>query len=94
MAGLATILLGVATATAQVAPPARAHASMAFDPARGRIVLVGGGTKTSDDRWITLGDLWTWDGTRWEQSPITGAARSGHKLAYHGAINALLGVEA
>jgi hypothetical protein len=63
---------------------------MAFDPARGRIVLVGGGTRTPDDRWITLGDVWTWDGARWEQSPVTGVTRSGHKLTYHGAGNALL----
>jgi hypothetical protein len=63
---------------------------MAFDPARGQIVLVGGGTRTSDGRWITLGDVWTWNGDRWDQSPVTGVTRSGHRLANQGAGNALL----
>jgi hypothetical protein len=82
--------VGTITAAAQSAPPARAHASMAFDPARGKIVLVGGGTRSADDRWITLGDLWAWDGVRWERSEVTGVTRSGHKLAYDGASNAIL----
>jgi hypothetical protein len=85
------LFLNATVAFAQIsAPPPRAHASMAFDPGRGRVVLVGGGTKTPDDRWITLGDTWTWDGSRWEPVPVTGVTRSGHKLAYHGASNALL----
>ena len=88
----AMMVLATAGAAAQSAPPARAHTSMAFDPARGRIVLVGGSTRSADGRWITLGDTWTWDGERWEQASITGVTRSGHKLAYHDASHALLAV--
>src|SRR5262245_48220069 len=59
-------------------PPARAGHALAFDLARGRAVLFGGGNVTG-----ALADTWEWDGTNWTQrfpaqSP---PARSGHALA-------------
>lgn len=46
-------------------PPARYHAAMAYDVARGEVVLFGGeaGTDPGD----ALGDTWTWDGRTWSQ---------------------------
>jgi hypothetical protein len=44
-------------------PPARAHAALAYDPARGVLVLFGG----SNGR--PLGDTWTWDGVTWAPTP-------------------------
>src|SRR5262249_41998629 len=45
--------------TVLVSPPPRRYASMAWDPARGTLVLYGGlGTQSLDD-------AWQWDGQRW-----------------------------
>jgi hypothetical protein len=44
------------------APPPRADMGMAYDPARGQVVLFGGYTGSD-----YLGDTWTWDGTEWTQ---------------------------
>ena len=92
IAGVLAVLASTAALAQVPSPPPRAHTSMAFDPARGGVVLVGGGTRTADDRWITLGDVWTWDGSRWQPSSVTGVSRSGHKLVYHNNGSALLAV--
>jgi len=55
-------------------PGARSHHRMAFDAARGVIVLYGG-----DE----TGDTWTWDGTRWTRHTVPGPpARNVHAMAY------------
>ena len=47
-----------------MAPPARCCMGMAYDVARGQVVLFGGNNAGY------LGDTWTWDGTDWtERSP-------------------------
>jgi hypothetical protein len=56
-------------------PPGRTSAGFAFDPARGRAVLVGGTTP-----W----DTWEWDGTNWlQQMPVhLPSGGSASSLAY------------
>ena len=46
-------------------PPPRWSPAMAYDSARRRIVLFGGGRNARP--YGALGDLWEWDGARWEQ---------------------------
>ncbi len=48
--------------------PRGAHA-MAFDAARGVVVLFGGGCSGSG---ALFGDTWTWNGTAWTQMPVAG----------------------
>jgi hypothetical protein len=47
------------------APSRRYSAGTAYDAARGRVVLFGGGTNCCG----VLGDTWAWDGTEWTQQP-------------------------
>src|SRR5437763_10211951 len=48
------------------APGPRTGASMAYDGARGKLVLFGGGNGVQRD------DTWTWDGSTWtRQHPAT-----------------------
>lgn len=63
-------------------PTRRSGYAMAFDPVRGRVVLVGGrgasGTTT-----INYGDMWEWDGSRWnliQEHAIE--PRSGHSMVF------------
>ena len=63
-----------------VRPPSRERHAMAYDSARGRVVLFGGyGSSQSK-----LQDTWEWDGTDWiERAPPIGpAARVEHTMAY------------
>jgi MYXO-CTERM domain-containing protein len=69
------------------APPNRVEAAMAFDAARGKMVLFGG---VSDGN--VLGDTWEWDGASWTEvctsapcSSQVPAARHSHSLAYDSA---------
>lgn len=66
---------------------------MAFDDARGVVVLFGGVTSASGGE---LGDTWEWDGAAWTRRPAGGPiARHGHAMAYfpqvgvvlHGGVN-------
>ena len=51
---------------------------MAYDSARGRVILFGG-----DDGQSFFGDTWAWDGADWIQEADTGPpARSGHGMDY------------
>jgi hypothetical protein len=53
------------------------HSAMAYDAARGRVVLFGGGTRTGEMRSQT----WEWDGEGWEKRADDGpAARVGHSM--------------
>ncbi|MBI5543754.1 MAG: hypothetical protein HY901_07710, partial [Deltaproteobacteria bacterium] len=59
--------------------PRKGHA-MAYDAARGRVVLFGGEYKGS-----VLQDLWEWDGASWALRTLEGpapSARARHALAY------------
>ncbi|MBK8974736.1 MAG: hypothetical protein IPM29_02310 [Planctomycetes bacterium] len=68
--------------TPAVSPPARVDHALAYDSARGRIVLFGGQGGSG-----RLSDTWEWDGTTWTQRTPTASppARSGHALAYDSA---------
>ncbi|HUQ83442.1 MAG TPA: hypothetical protein VM076_19970 [Gemmatimonadaceae bacterium] len=58
-------------------PPARSGHAMVFDDAR-RVTLMFGGSGAS-----TLGDLWSWDGTRWTRLSTSGpSARDDAVLVY------------
>jgi hypothetical protein len=59
-------------------PPARTRAAMAYDAARGVIVLHGG----LDAAGQPLRDTWTWDGKRWTPASTGGPAAKGHVLVY------------
>jgi hypothetical protein len=58
---------------ATAGPSARVHQTMAFDRARGRVVLYGGFTPETN---AELNDIWEWDGTAWRQSSLSGPANS------------------
>ena len=67
-------------------PPACYQAGLAFDEARGRLVLFGGRSIFSGSTGF-LGDVWEWDGADWmQQIPPAGTpvpeARTFHILAY------------
>ncbi len=71
--------------TPPVSPPPRLWHAMAYDSARGRVVLFGG--SYYDGTSHRLADTWEWDGNTWVQTtPSTSPpARDGHALAYDGA---------
>ena len=60
--------------------PRRAHShAMAYDLARGRVVLFGGGTQFG----ASHGDTWEWDGNDWLLRSTSGpSARCWHSMAY------------
>ncbi len=61
-----------------IGPEARSSVGMAFDAARGRIVLFGGQIGIRP-----LRDTWEWDGSLWTQAADMGpAARGGHAMTY------------
>jgi len=64
-------------------PKERSYHSMAYDNARGQIVLFGGMSPNRDLR----SDTWVWDGSNWtEKTPTNGpAARYSSALAYDAA---------
>jgi len=63
-------------------PPGRVLHAMAFDEARGRVVLFGGATLTSGKP-EPLGDTWEWDGRDWRRIDVTGPAARDHvAMAY------------
>ena len=71
-------------------PPNRVAGAMAFDPARGRIVLFGGFFR---DGTGNLGDTWEWNGRTWTQVAPRGdipLPRAGHALAYHAAMGRIV----
>ncbi len=59
-------------------PAARAGTKMAYDSARGVMVLFGGYVSSS-----LFGDTWEWDGNSWIQRAVTGPSpRYRHAIAY------------
>jgi hypothetical protein len=63
-----------------ITPPARTCAAMAYDAARGHIVLLGGASSHG----YPLNDTWLWDGTNWHEqyTPTAPAPRSGATMAF------------
>jgi hypothetical protein len=73
---------GTWTRSSTVGPSARTGHAIAYDSARGRIVLFGG------ENTAYLRDTWEWDGVAktWTQTATTGpSARSRHQMAYDSA---------
>jgi N-acetylneuraminic acid mutarotase len=65
-----------------IGPPARWGHGMAYDAARQRVVVFGGGTIQGTNA-QSFGDTWEWDGASWTQVADTGPApRHGVTLAY------------
>jgi uncharacterized protein (TIGR03437 family) len=66
----------------QTSPPPRFQHAMAYDSARGKVVLYGGLSSNSFSD--TLGDTWVWDGANWTQeSPQTSPpALAEHAMAF------------
>jgi hypothetical protein len=54
-------------------PSARVHQSIAFDRARGKVVLYGGFNSTTVQE---LRDIWEWDGSSWTQASVSGPPNS------------------
>lgn len=79
-----------------VAPPARAHHCLAYDPGLGKVVLHGGSTP-SGNGYQFFNDLWSWDGNSWELVARTGKRMSGNRLVHDGrrllSIGGYLGAE-
>lgn len=72
---------------ASAGPPPRSHHAMAFDPARGKVVLFGGDTsllvKTFGSAGEPYRDTWEWDGSTWTlQSPGGLGGRVNHALVF------------
>jgi hypothetical protein len=65
-----------------ISPPARYGHAMAYDAARGQVVLFGGFTTTG-----RVGDTWVWDGSNWTQRfpPVSPPAMAFHGMAYDAA---------
>jgi hypothetical protein len=59
-------------------PAPRGNTALAFDTARGKLVLFGGATPTQAD------DTWEWDGASWTQvfPAVSPPARFNHAMAY------------
>ncbi|MCB9879096.1 MAG: hypothetical protein H6835_15985 [Planctomycetes bacterium] len=67
-------------------PPRRFGHAMAYDAARGRVVMFGGRTYAGT---IFLQDTWEWDGTSW--TPFTPAHRPSNRMGHAMAFDANLG---
>lgn len=61
------ILLALAVACARAQLTVRNAHALAYDSARGKVVLFGGA-----DAAQVCGDTWEWDGRRWKQVSVTG----------------------
>ena len=67
-----------------ISPPARSGASMAYHATTGTLVLFGGISMTTMDRYATDNDTWTFDGSTWtlEEPASVPTARFGASMAY------------
>ncbi len=77
-------------AVSPASPAARTGHSMAYDAGRREIVLFGGFGGLGTPTWFS--DTWVWDGMEWHQKFIANppAARFGHVLAYHPALQSVV----
>lgn len=66
--------------------PAPSHVeAVAFDSARGRLILFGGARPSGNSGWVDSDETWEWDGTRWHSLDATtpkSEPRHGHALGY------------
>jgi photosystem II stability/assembly factor-like uncharacterized protein len=69
----------------RTSPPARSEFSMAYDAARGNVVIFGGmGRANGAAPPPNLNDTWIWDGSNWKQahSPVEPPATNGAAMVY------------
>jgi len=74
-------------------PPARSYASLAYNPATGKLLLFGGyGPNNPTTNSQLLGDTWSWDGSAWQQLSPTASpsARLEASMALDPATNQLI----
>jgi hypothetical protein len=71
-------------ATAGAGPPPRSGARMAYDAARGVVVLFGGNYNQGPRQGIPLNDTWTWNGSAWLQQQVDSSppAKNGAAMTY------------
>lgn len=68
-------------ASAQSAPPRRAHHTLFYDDVGGRVLLTGGSTPVNGGRSFEFfNDLWSFDGTAWKALPSSGDRISGTRV--------------
>src|SRR4051812_31787971 len=79
----ACALLGASSiASAQSAPPRRAHHAVFYDQVAKRILMTGGSTPLDGgSRFQFFNDLWAFDGREWKALPPSGDAISGTGVA-------------
>ena len=66
-----------------VAPSARAHHALAYDPTTQRVLLTAGSTpRDGGRRFEFFNDLWAFDGRRWTELATSGDRISGTALAF------------
>jgi len=70
----------------EVGPSARTNHTMAFDKARGVIVIQGG----YDENGSRLRDTWEWNGATWNRLAAMGDERFDHAMTYDGARETLV----
>jgi hypothetical protein len=59
-------------------PVSRTQHGLAFDSARGRVVLFGGQSFSPDSHQVFLNDTWEWDGVAWQFRANSGPAPRSH----------------
>ncbi len=70
----------------QLHPVPRYGHSVAFDSARGKAVMFGGGVSLTSSSGTYNGETWEWNGTAWTAFPISGpSARGERAMAYDAA---------
>lgn len=68
------------------APSPRRNHAMAYDAARGKVVLYGGFFETWEEGPIYLADTWEWDGSVWTEIAVPGPGPlAHHAMAYDAA---------
>ena len=78
------LLLAIIPAVAQEnIPGKRAHHSLIYDDALGKVILTGGSTPLNGgSSFVFYDDVWSFDGKAWKKEAVTGDQRSGVGLAY------------
>lgn len=83
MRALAALSLVVASTLAAQAPPKRAHHSIVYDEAAGRVLVHAGSSPFEGGNCCAMfNDLWAFDGTRWTALAPSGPQMSGMRLTY------------
>lgn len=67
-----------------ISPPGRVNQGMAYDAARGVVVIFGGNAGDDD---TSTADMWSWDGRRWQRlvPPTVPSARTNAGMVYDSA---------